>query len=103
MRITKSKAMNVLNDIRIMSENFISCDDYITDDEYEKFIKNIDFLANYIRQQKENSKLETLYNSHTNVCCKCGCNLYSNLPLGEAFVLDNDGNFYCSSSCEFNS
>ena len=40
--------------------------------------------------------LKARYNSTKGVCCKCGMMLLSTgNPLGDYFVMDNDGNFYC--------
>ncbi len=41
--------------------------------------------------------LKEKYNSTGDVCCKCGMVLLSTgNPLGDYFVMDNDGNFYCA-------
>ena len=41
-------------------------------------------------------ELEQLFYSDKGVCCKCGIKLYSaNGALGDYFVMDNDGNYYC--------
>lgn len=40
--------------------------------------------------------LRKLYNSTHANCCKCGCELETcGDPLGQYFVLDRDGKFYC--------
>lgn len=46
---------------------------------------------------KTKKELADLYNSHHDNCCKCGVDLLScpEHPLGDFFVMDNDGNFYC--------
>lgn len=39
------------------------------------------------------------YNSTGDVCCKCGMVLLSTNtgnPLGNYFIMDKDGNFYCA-------
>lgn len=41
-------------------------------------------------------ELIRLYHSHKANCCKCGCYLESDFDLGSIFVLDYDGNFYCT-------
>lgn len=40
-------------------------------------------------------ELERLYHCHKAHCCKCGCQLTSEMSLGDFFVLDYDGNYYC--------
>lgn len=46
--------------------------------------------------------LEILYHSHKANCCKCGCTLsvYADEALGDYFVLDINGNFYCM-NCDY--
>ena len=44
----------------------------------------------------EIKKLKQLYNTHKAICCKCGCSLESSMPLGSVFILDINGNFYCT-------
>ena len=41
-------------------------------------------------------ELIRLYHSHKANCCKCGCYLESDFDLGSIFVLDCNGNFYCT-------
>ena len=47
------------------------------------------------------TKIELMkrYNSNKDECCKCGCLLTASSCLGEFFVMDYDGNFYCT-DCE---
>lgn len=44
------------------------------------------------------SELLKKYNTNAARCCKCGCKLTSadELPLGAVFVLDRNGDFYCT-------
>lgn len=42
------------------------------------------------------AELVKRYNSHKDECCKCGCLLTASTYLGEFFVMDYDGNFYCT-------
>ena len=37
------------------------------------------------------------YNSNKDECYKCGCLLTASSCLGQFFVMDYDGNFYCTS------
>lgn len=39
------------------------------------------------------------YNSQKDECCECGCLLTASTYLGQFFVMDCDGNFYCT-DCE---
>ena len=43
------------------------------------------------------NRLEKLYHGNKNICCKCGCTLetMNDIPLGEVFVMDKEGKFYC--------
>lgn len=43
--------------------------------------------------------MEKRYHSHKANCRLCGCYLESFMPLGSMFVMDCDGNFYCT-ECE---
>ena len=36
------------------------------------------------------------YNSNHDECCKCGCVLTASSFLGEFFIMDYEGNFYCT-------
>ena len=36
------------------------------------------------------------YSSRFEHCCKCGAALSATISLGYFFVMDHDGNFYCS-------
>lgn len=44
------------------------------------------------------NKLVKLFYSKKNICCKCGWILVDNtgLGLGSSFILDTEGNFYCT-------
>ena len=40
--------------------------------------------------------LKKRYNSNYGVCCKCGITLLTTgEPMGNYFVMDKNGNFYC--------
>lgn len=42
------------------------------------------------------AELMERYNSHKDECCKCGCLLTASSCLGQFFVMDCEGNFYCT-------
>ena len=45
------------------------------------------------------AELMKRYNSQKDECCECGCLLTASSCLGDFFVMDYEGNFYCT-ECE---
>lgn len=41
------------------------------------------------------AELMERYNARKDECCECGCLLTAPTYLGQFFVMDYDGNFYC--------
>lgn len=42
------------------------------------------------------TQLLKIYHSKHDNCCKCGADLTSSISLGYFFIMDYDGNFYCT-------
>ena len=45
------------------------------------------------------AELMKRYNTQNGECCECGCVLTASSYLGQFFVMDYNGNFYCT-ECE---
>lgn len=87
-----------------MEDLVYACDEIvnIVSDDLEPIVDTITtFWKNFKEWINGNMEFKELYeklHSKHGFCCKCGCELEdcTGIGLGNIFILDIDGNFYCT-------